>query len=125
VSQLLEAVDWPGVWRGLRQDVTMGAADEWDEGNVVQRGFRALTCPVLLPCYLALRLTVPMVDAASYSQQWLVASLLCCPLGAVIYFRAFQMWVVQAGWRGACICPAAWQPSRAQHALKAGLLRPS
>jgi sodium/potassium/calcium exchanger 6 len=91
---LLEAVDWPGVWRGLRHDVTMGACQEWNEGNVVQRTFRAATFPVLLPFYVLLRLTVPMVDPGSYSQQWLAASLLCCPLASVIYFHAFQMWAI-------------------------------
>ena len=66
--------------------------------------WRLTTFPLLLPFYAALRLTIPLVDPASYSQQWLVASLLCSPLLAIIYIDVVTPWslfvamVIGAGW---------------------------
>ena len=43
--------------------------------------------PVLLPLYVLQRLTIPFAATEEgYSPQWLIASLLCCPLALVLYF---------------------------------------
>jgi sodium/potassium/calcium exchanger 6 len=43
--------------------------------------------PVLLPVYVLQRLTIPFAATEEgYSQQWLIAALLCCPLALILYF---------------------------------------
>ena len=44
-----------------------GASEEWAElPDGVRRRWRLLTFPLLLPAYVALRLTIPFVDPATY-----------------------------------------------------------
>lgn len=40
---------------------------------------------LLLPVYLGQRLTIPFASGAGYRRDWLIVSLLCCPLALVWY----------------------------------------
>lgn len=44
-----------------------------------------MTFPLLLPAYLGQRLTIPFASSAGYSREWLISSLLCCPLALILY----------------------------------------
>jgi len=79
------------LWQQIRSELTVGAGDEWDELPAVRRRWRAVTYPLLLPLYTLQRITIPFVDPAAYSQQWLVVTMLCSPLGVLLYFEAFSL----------------------------------
>ena len=56
-------------WQRLSNELTLGIASEWPSLPTFRRRWRAVTFPVLMPLYALLRLTVPLVDPTSYSQQ--------------------------------------------------------
>lgn len=60
-----------------RLELSLGSSQGWAALPAWQRRLREVSFTALLPLYGALRLSVPLVDPESYSQQWLVASLLC------------------------------------------------
>lgn len=64
-----------------------GNSIEWSDlpPESLQRRWRELTFPLLLPVYLALRLTIPFADPASYSRRWLLATCAAAPLLAAVY----------------------------------------
>jgi len=59
-----------------------------------------VTFPLLLPVYLGQRLTIPFASGAGYSREWLIASLLCCPLAAIMYLGWLSLTAVYV----ACGC---------------------
>ncbi len=58
-------------------ELSLGSSEEWGELPVWRQRVRTSIFALLLPLYACLRLSVPLVDPETYSQQWLVASLLC------------------------------------------------
>ena len=65
----VKAEEVPATWQRLSSELTLGISDEWPHLPAFRRRWRAVTFPVLCPMYALLRLTVPLVDPASYSQQ--------------------------------------------------------
>ncbi len=58
-------------------ELTFGTSAEWAELPAWRRRIRVTSFALLLPLYLCLRLGVPLADPETYSQQWLVVSMLC------------------------------------------------
>ena len=63
-------------------EVTAGSSDEWEDGSGLIRTVRTCFLPLLLPCYLILRLTMPLIDPHSYRKEWLLLSIIGAPLAA-------------------------------------------
>eukprot|EP00198_Chlamydomonas_reinhardtii_P009588 XP_001698925.1 CAX family of cation antiporters, membrane protein [Chlamydomonas reinhardtii] len=75
------------LWARVQYELTVGNSIEWSDlpPESLQRRWRELTFPLLLPVYLALRLTIPFADPASYSRRWLLATCAAAPLLAAVY----------------------------------------
>lgn len=88
------AVEADSVWQKICNELTVGSAAEWPELTGFRKHLRRVTFPILLPIYAALRLTIPFIDPAGYSQQWLVVTMLCAPLATTLYFDVTHLWAV-------------------------------
>jgi hypothetical protein len=55
----------------------VGSSCEWEEMAPWRLALRRLSFKALVPFYALLRLTIPLVDPGTYSQQWLVVAMLC------------------------------------------------
>ncbi|KAG2434264.1 hypothetical protein HXX76_007989 [Chlamydomonas incerta] len=75
------------LWARVQYELTVGTSAEWADlpPDSLRRRWRALTFPLLLPVYLALRLTIPFADPATYSRRWLIATCAAAPLLAAAY----------------------------------------
>ncbi|KAG2490267.1 hypothetical protein HYH03_011222 [Edaphochlamys debaryana] len=75
------------LWERVQFELTVGNSAEWEElpPESLRARWRAVTFPMLLPVYAALRLTIPFVDPSSYSRPWLIATCACAPLLAATY----------------------------------------
>lgn len=70
-------------------ELSVGSSAEWHDLPAWRMALRKVSFRVLLPFYVLLRLTIPLVDPGTYSQQWLVVAMLCW----------WEAWVVT----GACL----------------------
>ncbi|KAF8061302.1 BUB3.2 [Scenedesmus sp. PABB004] len=94
-------------WQQLQWHVTLGNSEDWAGAGAVRRTFRRVTFPLLLPAYLGQRLTIPFASDAGYSREWLIAALLCAPLGAVVYLGALTLPAVLGAAGGGVVAAAA------------------
>ncbi|KXZ55820.1 hypothetical protein GPECTOR_2g1371 [Gonium pectorale] len=98
-----------GLWERVRHELTVGAAAEWDElpPDNLRARWRALSFPLLLPIYAALRFTIPFVDPATYSRRWLLATCVGAPLLAATYVAPGSLVaLLVAGAAGAALAAA-------------------
>ncbi|KAG2447386.1 hypothetical protein HYH02_007714 [Chlamydomonas schloesseri] len=75
------------LWARVQYELTVGNSAEWHAlpPDSLRQRWRAFTFPLLLPVYLALRLTIPFADPATYSRRWLLATCAAAPLLAALY----------------------------------------
>eukprot|EP00798_Chlamydomonas_sp_ICE-L_P016198 gene16197-22361_t len=83
--------DWRSLWAAIRRELTVGAADEWEELPRIFQRWRSITFPLLSPVYALLRMTVPFSDPEGYNQPWMVTTMLFSPLAVCLYLGATSL----------------------------------
>jgi hypothetical protein len=57
--------------------LSVADSQEWRELPPVRHALRTSFFLACLPAYLALRLTMPVIDPGTYSRAWLLAAMMC------------------------------------------------